>query len=271
MALKENSRQIFGRELLNERVAGFRLVDCLYTAASSMPRHTHEVSHLSIVIGGSYTERYDRRERECEAAMLIIHPPGEEHAVAFHKKGAHVFSIHLQPRWVERVRDYTKMLDAPTALRGLPSSIALRLYHEACEMDSVSPLMIESLALEIVAEASRQVSLYERGVPRWLEEVREALHARFAEQIAFSELARVAGVHPVYLAREFRRRFGCTMGEYVRRLRIEAACRLISKTDIPLNEIAARLGFYDQSHFANAFKRQTGLTPTRYRAAASAG
>lgn len=134
-------------------------------------------------------------------------------------------------------------------------------------MDEAAPLMIESLALEIVAAASRQASSYERRIPRWLEQVREMLHARVSENIAFAELAAVAGVHPVYLAREFRRHFRCTMGEYVRRLRVETACRIMSRTDMPLNEIAVRVGFYDQSHFTNAFKRQTGLTPAQYRAA----
>lgn len=266
MASKENSRQILGTEVFNQKIADFRLVDCLYPADSEMPRHTHEVSHISVVLRGNYTERCGQNERDCEPSMLIVHPPDESHSVAFHKAGARVFSVHLKPKWVERVRDYSKILDAPNALRGLPSSLAIRLYREFCEMDAVAPLVIESLALEIVAEASRQASLSEKRIPRWLEQVREVLHARFDENVVFAELAAVAGVHPVYLAREFRRHFRCTMGEYVRRLRVEIACRLIAKSDIPLNEIAARVGFYDQSHFTNAFKRQTGLTPAQYRA-----
>lgn len=267
MTSKESSRQIFGTELVNQKIGDFRLVDCLYHAQVEMPRHTHEVSHISFVLGGNYTEHYGQRERVCEATMLIIHPPDEDHSVTFHNSGARVFSTHLKPQWVERVRDYSKVLDTPNALRGLPASLGARLYHEFLLMDAVAPLVIESLLLEIVAVASRQVSLCEKRVPRWLERVREMLHARFAENIVCAELSAVAQVHPVYLAREFRRHYGCTMGQYVRRLRIEIACQLISKSGIPLSEVAARVGFYDQSHFTNAFKRQTGLTPAQYRAA----
>jgi AraC family transcriptional regulator len=266
MGAKESSRRIFGSEVLNRKVSDFRLVDCLYPADSEMPRHTHEVSHLSLVLSGNYTERYGRNERACEAAMLIVHPPDEDHSVAFREKGARVFSLHLRPKWVERIRDYSKILDEPAAFRGLPASLAARLYREVRQWDAVTPLVIESLALQIIAETSRQVSLSEKRVPRWLERVREMLHAQFAETVRFSELAAAAEVHPVYLAREFRRHFRCTMGEYLRRLRVEIACEIISKSEMPLNEIAVRVGFYDQSHLTNACKRLTGLTPAQYRA-----
>lgn len=264
---KESTRQVFGTEVLSREVGDFRLVECLYDAASEMPRHTHDISHISVVLRGSYTERYGQRERGCEVSTLIVHPPGEDHHVRFHAVGARIFSIHLKARWVGRVRDHTKILDTPAAFRGWPSSVALKLYRELRERDAASPLAVESLVLGIVAEASRQAGTYERRVPRWLERVRDLLHARFAETVIFSELAAAAGVHPVYLAREFRRHFGCTAGEYVRRLRVEAACREISGSDAPLSAIASSVGFYDQSHLSNVFKRLTGMSPARYRRA----
>lgn len=268
MTSKESTGQVFGSEVLSREVGDFRLVECLYAASSEMPRHTHAISHISLVLRGSYTERYDRYERDCEPSTLIVHPPGEDHRVRFHRAGARIFSIHLTPRWVARVRDHTKILDAPAAFRGWPSSLALRLYRELRATDAAAPLAIESLLLGVVAEASRQVGTYEKQLPRWLERVRELLHARFAETVVFSELAGAASVHPVYLAREFRRHFGCTAGEYVRRLRVEAACRAISGSDAPLSEIASAVGFYDQSHLTNTFKRLTGMSPARYRRAA---
>jgi AraC family transcriptional regulator len=80
-----------------------------------------------------------------------------------------------------------------------------------------------------------------------------------------AEIARAAGVHPVYLARTFREHHGMTIGEYVRKLRIEHACRLISTTGAPLSEIALAAGFCDQSHFSRTFKRVTGSSPAEYR------
>ena len=70
-------------------------------------------------------------------------------------------------------------------------------------------------------------------------------------------------MHPVYLACAFRRHYRCTIGEYVRQLRVESACRELSKANTPLSQIALTAGFTDQSQFSRTFKRVIGLTPTR--------
>ena len=88
---------------------------------------------------------------------------------------------------------------------------------------------------------------------------------------ALVELALDIGVHPVHLARVFRKNFDCTVGEFVRRLRIERACKEIAESSAPISEIALALGFYDQSHFSNTFKRFTGMTPAAYRATCHPG
>jgi AraC family transcriptional regulator len=75
-------------------------------------------------------------------------------------------------------------------------------------------------------------------------------------------------VHPVTLARAFRRSFGCTVGEYLRRLRIERATEQLAGGDTPLAEIALAAGFADQSHFSNVFRRRTGMSPSAFRRAA---
>ena len=111
----------------------------------------------------------------------------------------------------------------------------------------------------------------EQGVPAWLDEVRQKLASRIAETPPLAELAASAGVHPVHLAREFRRHFRCTIGDFVRRVRVEFACREIAETDAPLSEVALAAGFYDQSHFSNVFRQFTGMTPTAYRAICRAG
>lgn len=271
MELK-NRRQPRSQPILGivtrQELADFSLVESVYPASSVMARHTHELAHISIVLRGAYAERYGRRERLAAPSLLVVHPPGEEHSVAFKSDGAHVFSIHLKPLWLERVRDYSKLLDSPADFSGgHPASLALRLYQEFRGMDAVAPLMIESLALEIVASATRRAMPCEQRIPRWLEQARELLHETFAEQVALAAVARTVGVHPVYLAATFRKHYHCTVGEYVRRLRIEAACREVAGTDKPLCEIAPATGFYDQSHFTNVFKRHTGMTPAQYRAA----
>jgi AraC family transcriptional regulator len=268
MEIEKPQRKIFGKEIRTQEFENLALVESIYPANAIMPRHTHEIAHVSFVLKGNFTEICGRKERSSGRSTLIIHPPDEDHSVAFHEVGARIFSFRVKNKLLDRVRDFTRIFDAPaTFVGGQTSWLAAQLYRESSATDTVSPLMIEALSFEIIAAASRRAAnLHERNVPKWLKQAQEYLHAHFDENISLTALAEIVGAHPVYLAREFRRAYGCTMGEYVRRLRIETACREITNSDLPLNDIALALGFYDQSHFTNVFKRQTGITPARYRA-----
>lgn len=103
-----------------------------------------------------------------------------------------------------------------------------------------------------------------RREPDWLGRVREILHDRPTEVVRMADLAREADVHPVHLARVFRRHHGCTLAEYQRRLRIRAACARLAG-DEPLSVIALSVGFADQAHFTRRFKELVGVPPGKYR------
>ena len=99
----------------------------------------------------------------------------------------------------------------------------------------------------------------------WLKAVCACLNERYREALTLKELAEEAQVHPVHLARSFQKRYQCSIGEFVRRLRVAAACDEITDSDLPLAEIAARNGFSDQSHLCRAVKEKTGLSPRQLR------
>jgi len=133
-------------------------------------------------------------------------------------------------------------------------------------MDDVSPFAMEGLALELVAATARQrEKVVERKPPRWLEQARELLHAHFADTLSLSEVAAAVGVHPAHLARVFRQQYRCSVGDYLRKLRVEFACRQLATSDRPLLEIALAAGFADQSHFSKTFKSLRGMTPSEYQ------
>ncbi|MGH9636641.1 MAG: helix-turn-helix transcriptional regulator, partial [Candidatus Angelobacter sp.] len=95
---------------------------------------------------------------------------------------------------------------------------------------------------------------------------REYVHAHYAENLTLAQVARAAGVHPVYLGHIFRQEFGETLGEYLNRLRVCAAAGMLAYSALPLSSVAADLGFYDQSHFTRVFRQLTGATPGTFRA-----
>ncbi len=181
----------------------------------------------------------------------------------------HCLIVEVEHGWLECVREHQLPLNDSLAFHGgLSVWLATRLYNEFQLTDEASSLAIEGLALEVMAELSRHhVRTTGRKPPNSVEQTRELLHSHFSESLTLDGIARSVGTHPVHLARMFRRYHHCTIGEYVRKLRIEFACREISATDSPLARIASRIGFYDQSHFSRTFKRMMGITPGQYRAA----
>src|SRR6185295_803381 len=105
----------------------------------------------------------------------------------------------------------------------------------------------------------------ERRPPPWLQTVKEFLHESFSEPPGLDELAAAAGVHPTHLTRAFRQFEHCTVGDYVRKIRIEYARQRMLSSGEPLVEIALAAGFADQTHFTRSFKRLTGMTPSEFR------
>jgi AraC family transcriptional regulator len=149
---------------------------------------------------------------------------------------------------------------------GMPVWLAMGLYRELRASDQLSPLAIEGLALELVAQAGRDLAVLP-GVrpPAWLERVKEFITVHFREQVTLAEMAREAGVHPVHLVTVFRRHMRCTPFDFLRRLRVDFAAGQLVHSETPLVEIALTAGFADQSHFCRLFKIMTGMTPTAYR------
>ena len=266
MLRKTPTGSFYGKTALRREVDGLVFVESVYCEEPHIPKHEHANAFLNLVLEGTYTEDCGSRIRTRGPSTLALHPAGEVHADHWHGSGGRVFHLEILPRRLEQVRAYSQVLDVPKDIRdGLPVWLATRLYREHLRNDAVSPLLMEGLVLEVLAECSRHSGYLGRNPPPWLRRVRELLQARFPENISHEQVAEEAGIHPAHLARVFRQHCGLTLGDYVRKLRVDFAVRQLTTTDEPLAGIALAAGFSDQSHFTRTFKRLTGMTPAVFR------
>ena len=265
--MKLPSGRLYGNILRSCTVSEFTLVETAYAPSIELPKHSHACAYLCLVLQGTYSEAYGRRIRVCKPSTLIFHPPDEVHSDHFHNADVHCFNVQLSPYWLNRVREYSTVMDNQTEFYGgVLINLAMKLYNEFRLMDETAPLAIEGLMLEIVAEASRHAKFnVGQKTPRRIERAKEFLQAHFHESIRLEHIAKSVDAHPVYLAREFRRRYRCTVGEYLRRLRVEFACSKLSDSDESLAKIAVAAGFSDQSHFSRTLRSFTGMSPAKYR------
>ena len=257
----------FGRVLANLDTQSFMIAEKGYAPSLRIPRHAHDTVVMSFPLAGSFIESNSSSRYTCEQFGLSINPAGESHASRFCAREARCLVAEVKPRHLSLIGESSKALDRPLYVRGTATStLALRVYRELTSADEVSSLVAEGLMLEIVALALRDGMKGGRGEPpAWLLRARDYLHAHFSEHVSLQQLGQIAGVHPAHLSRMFRRHYRRAVGEYVRELRLDKSVRQLSDPERPLAEVAAAAGFYDQSHFANAFKRHTGMTPAEFR------
>ena len=258
--------RFLGRTRRQRNVAGLMLADVGYPAGARLPRHAHERPYFCLIRSGGYDELYARRARACRPMMLVYHPPGEQHSETLGSMAVASFNVELGPEWLCGRREDGASLDQPVELTGGPAiPLAIRLFEELRHDDRDSALAIEALTTEILSAFARQAIAAAGPMPRWLREASEVIDANLPQAPDLQVLAAAAGVHPVHFAAVFRRAYGCPLGDYVRRRRIEHARRLLADAGRPLAHVGMDAGFADQSHFNRVFKRFVGLTPGEYR------
>jgi AraC family transcriptional regulator len=228
--------------------------------------HSHEETFLILIVQGQVEEIHKKQSYVRTPSTLIVLPAGETHSTRF-CGGVRTFEIALQSAWQERLRPYSALVERPaTYQQGNPVRLALRLYNEFRQQDSVTPLMLEGLLLELLAQLERnKTGTTDRSGPRWLRQASDFLRAHYTESLSVDAIAAAVGVHPAHLVRTFRQRNGCTIGDFIRDLRVEHASRLLSTSGLSLGQIALDSGFADQSHFCRIYKNRTGMTPSEYQ------
>ena len=264
MAARNQAGRFFGRELHARREADLLLLDAWHPAGSRLPRHAHDQGYFCFNHGGTYQESYGRRRRICRPGMVVFHPPGETHS-EIHQTAVASLNVELGASWLRRLADAGRMLDSPAEREDADTGAAASLLlAELGRRDPDSALAIESLAWEILFTLGGEPAAT-RMAPRWLRCARELLDGRFDQPVSLRGLAREAGVHPVHFAAAFRRFHGCSVGEYLRRRRLQYVHRRLANPEVPLAQVATEAGFADQSHLTRTFKRFCGMTPSRYR------
>jgi AraC family transcriptional regulator len=253
-----------GTTLRSRAAGGFTLSETRHPPGMRLPRHANDRATLVAVLDGAYVETAAGRTGTHLPGTLLVRPPGEVHANALDGRGSRCLLVELSAERLAALEGCRGLFAVVRAFPGSPASgLARRAADELKASDAAAPLALEALALELLAALAR-LPPGPAGPPPWLESLRETVHDAPGD-VTLSSLACAAGFAPAYVARAFRRHFGCSIGEYLRRRRVERAREALVLSDAPLSRVALEAGFFDQSHFSRVFRRHLGLTPAAYR------
>lgn len=254
------SRTFFGTASLEREYQGFHVALRRATVApEAVPEHSHKTAHLILAIDDEYLSGAIGARAWSGPSMVIYNPPGTLHRDRFATTGGRFLSIDF-PQGFEPRGILDPVVIQPGAARLRVSEVLTALIEDAPVLEAEDHLL--GLSAALANDAGPTLS-----APPWLAIAIESI-ADLANNagLRVHDIAQIAGVHPVHLARVFARHLGCSPGHAIQRARVERAAASLTNRGT-LGDIAHECGFADQAHMTRCFRSMYGTTPTGFRAA----
>lgn len=255
--------RFYGAPTVERQLPGVRLAHLEATqSAEHVHEHSHDDAHFVLATHGRYITT--AAGPETEGPVLVYNPPGVVHRDRFVEVGGYFLAVSFAPSDWRALADAGRgaAIDALRLTGPAARKAALRLTRSLLARDN-EPLSLEGLSLELAAQALAPTCDGDKR-PSWLDEAETYLADSFDQPIGVADLARIAGVHPVHLARGYRRWLGAAPGDRLRTRRLERAADLLMRGRDPIGEIALASGFCDQSHLNRQFLKAYGVTPGEF-------
>lgn len=246
---------------------GLELRSFRFPPGRELASHAHARPALIVTTAGRFEGSLAGRRYACESGDLAIVPAAARHSERMGPRGAR--SIVVMPSTVPGHPGHEIPACTLTVIKGpAVRRAAWRLAVEWTSSDRDAPLAIEECLEDLfLAITGDEEPGGREPVAPALRRSREFLEATLDRNPSLDDVAATAGMSRARLTRSFRRAFGYSVAGYRRRSRLDRAALLLRDTETALSEVAAAVGFYDQSHLTNAFKRWVGCSPGAFRRA----
>ncbi len=123
----------------------------------------------------------------------------------------------------------------------------------------------EKIATGALIIAGALADLRSNTFRRDVKRIIDFLDLHYAEKINLDYAASLAGMNSAYFSRLFKKECGVGFVEFLTRLRMDKAKRMLETSDAKLLEVAEKVGFEDVNYFSKSFKKYTGISPSEYR------
>jgi len=159
--------------------------------------------------------------------------------------------IHLQGKLRKTIATKLKKLSVLTGVRGL--LLVLEILQDIAESSEYKILASEAYICRKNLDTDR------------INKITNYIFENLEQKISLDSLGSLVNLHPNSLAREFKRATGFSVIDYINKVRIGKASRLLTETSKPIVDICFECGFQNLSHFNRYFKKNKNMTPSNYR------
>jgi AraC-like DNA-binding protein len=238
-------------------------------------RHAHDYYVIGLIEAGVQSFAYRGGRQVTPAGDVFVIHPGEAHTGEAVSAGGYTYRT-LYPPVALIQRAYSDIAGCEQGVPFFPTPVihdgevarCLRDLHLALTSDG-APLEREARFLQVCALLITRYAEIRPPEPAVgqerpaVQQVRHYLDEHFAQPVSLAELALLVGLSPYYVHRVFEREVGMPPHAYLESVRIREAQRLLAQGE-PIAQVAAELGFSDQSHLTRRFTRLLGITPGHY-------
>ena len=215
-----------GPQIKQTRARRFHLYGSNLRSSTVLPPHIHAHASFCLTLAGQGIEINGKVVENIRPGTLIIRPAGQIHSDRYGLTTVRTFITEVDSNWLRAFHEFSRIFeDAKYLHGGLIPALALRIYQESRLKDSAARIVVEGLMLELLGSTSRWLVKPPVRVPPWLKQTRDLLHGNFNDSLNLVAIAEVVGVHPTHLARAFKQHYRSTVGDYVRRLRLDWASK----------------------------------------------
>jgi AraC family transcriptional regulator len=257
--------QFFGQTNQSFQSNGIILTDTEYTH-EYVDWHYHENAYFTFILQGNVIEGNKKETYQCSAGTLLFHNWQESHYNIKPKGFTRGFHAELDKTFFNEFISADDIPKGSSAVSDVHTKLIFyRLFRELKINDASTPLAVQSLMMQVFAAMDKSEKPRARRQPVWVKEIKEILGNKDAERLCLQQLSALLHIHPVHLSRDFSKYFGCTLGHYTRKIKVERSLHLLPDKKYSLGDISFQCGFSDQSHFLRCFKTITGVSPSYYR------
>ncbi|PKB16562.1 AraC family transcriptional regulator [Flavobacterium sp. 5] len=264
--MKESRKgEFYGQTNKTINLEGITLTDTVYTQ-DKVDWHYHENAYFTFILQGNVIEGNKKEIYNCSEGSLLFHNWQEPHYNIKPEGFTRGFHIELEKSWFDNLEFNTTNLQGSINIANPDLKFLLyKIFKETTVDDGTTQLAIQVSLLETLSKMLQDQKLEISKKPTWVSEINMILNDQFSENLTLDYLSENLNIHPVHLSRDFSKYFNCSLGEYIRKLKVQRSLQLISQRKLDLTSIAFDCGFSDQSHFTRCFKEINGNTPSEYR------
>lgn len=244
---------------------GLTLTDTVYTHPK-VDWHYHEHAYFTFILEGNVIEGNKKEVYNCVPGSLLFHNWQDAHYNIKPDVFTRGFHLEIEKEWFDKLSLTSDGLEGSTKISNPDIKLLMYKIFRASKIDDDdSDLSTQTLLLEILSKLKKSSEDTLHKNPKWVRMIDEILHEQFADLLTLDYLSQILNIHPMHLSRDFSKYFNCTLGEYIRKLKVEKALSLMSSKQQSFTEIAYQCGFSDQSHFNRCFKEVNGINPSAHK------